>query len=153
MVQDAQAPVAASPADAVRAVARLYRQLERAAGELTMAQYRVLAAVASGDHQASRMATKLALGKPAVSASVDALCRRALMTREPGPSDQRAVVLRVTAEGRRVLLRVEAATTAKLGEIIDAAEGGADVVPVLAALGVAMEAIDVAGPERARART
>ena len=84
---------------AVRAVARLARVLERASGDLSMAHYRVLAAVADGDERASRVAARLALGKPTISASVDALCRHGLLTREDVEHDQRATTLRLTDAG------------------------------------------------------
>jgi DNA-binding MarR family transcriptional regulator len=59
--------------EAVRALARATRVLERASGELSLAHYRVLAAIASGDERASRVANRLAIGKPTVSVAVEAL--------------------------------------------------------------------------------
>ena len=66
---------------AVRAMARVSRVLEAASPEVSLAHYRVLSAVASGEERASIVATRLALGKPAVSAAVEALCRRGLLER------------------------------------------------------------------------
>ncbi len=62
--------------DAVRALARASRVLERASSELSLAHYRVLSAIASGDERGSRIAARLALGKPTVSAAVESLCQR-----------------------------------------------------------------------------
>ena len=90
---------------AVRAVARLARVLERASGDLSMAHYRVLAAVADGDERASRVAARLALGKPTISASVDALCRRGLLTREDVVHDQRATTCASPTRARRRCMR------------------------------------------------
>jgi DNA-binding MarR family transcriptional regulator len=102
------APTHDSAAQAVRALARVSRVLERASGELSLAHYRVLSAIASGDERASRVATRLALGRPTISAAVDALGRRGLLIRIGAPADGRAATLSLTAEGRRVLARVEA---------------------------------------------
>ncbi len=67
--------------DAVRALARATRVLERASGELSLAHYRVLSAIASGEKRASRVAERLAIGKPTVSAAVEALAQRGLLLR------------------------------------------------------------------------
>jgi DNA-binding MarR family transcriptional regulator len=113
-----QYPVAdderARAVQAVRALARASRVLERASGELNLAHYRVLSAVASGDERASRVAARLRLGKPTVSAAVDALCRRGLMTRVAAADDQRAVALSLTAPGWSLLDRVEEEMVAKI---------------------------------------
>lgn len=93
--------------EAVRALARASRILERASGGLSLAHYRVLAAIASGDERASRIAARLALGKPTISASVESLCQRGLLARGV-EADQRVAVLRLTEAGRAVLEGVEA---------------------------------------------
>ena len=67
-----------------------------------MANYRVLAAIASGDQRASRIATKLALGKPTISASVESLCKRGLLARSGVEGDQRGATLQLTSEGKSV---------------------------------------------------
>ncbi|MFN8025866.1 MAG: MarR family winged helix-turn-helix transcriptional regulator [Acidimicrobiia bacterium] len=103
----------------VLAVARLARYLERACTDLTLAQYRVLALVADGERHASRVAHALALGKPTVSASVEALAERGLLTRAPAGHDKRATELSVTAEGRRVLHATETAMRARLDDLLD----------------------------------
>jgi DNA-binding MarR family transcriptional regulator len=92
---------------AVRALARASRVVERACGELNLAHYRVLSALASGDQRASRVAARLAPGKPTVGAGVDALCRRGRLTRSAEAGDQRAIALSLTGAGRWLLERVE----------------------------------------------
>jgi DNA-binding MarR family transcriptional regulator len=49
--------------------------------ELNMVHYRVLSAIASGEDRASRVAERLELGRPAISAAVDALCRAGYLVR------------------------------------------------------------------------
>jgi len=117
--QPTKAPSAAA---AVLGAARLARVLDRASGELGLAHYRVLSLVAGGDERASRLAQRLALGKPAVSASVDALVIRGLLTRDEVAGDQRAIRLRLTDEGRELLLRTEDAMAARLDEVVGATD-------------------------------
>lgn len=130
---------------AVRALTRLSRALERrasAAGDLSLAHYRVLAAVAQGDERASRVATRFALGKPAVSASVEALCARGLLSRGGYAGDQRAVSLALTPAGQQVLDDVEAAMAA---ELLDVAARTGEETAVLEALSLLGPALDERG--------
>lgn len=126
-------------------LARASRLLERASDELSLAHFRVLSAVADGDQRASRVARRLALGKPAVSAAVDALCARGLMDRSGVSGDQRAAALSVTAEGIVVLKRVE---TAMIGRLEELAAQVPDRQPLLDALATLGEAIDRLRDER-----
>ncbi|MDQ7907552.1 MarR family winged helix-turn-helix transcriptional regulator [Phytohabitans sp. ZYX-F-186] len=125
--------------EVVRVLARLARLMERNSGELSLAQYRVLAAVGAGEERASRVAQRLALGKPTVSASVDALTRRGLITSASVGEDQRAVALTLTPPGQAMLDRVESGWVAMLEELC--ARGG---LPndALAALGSLTKAVD-----------
>ena len=107
--------------EAVRTVVRLSRLFERACGDLNLAHYRVLAAVAEGEQRASHVASRLALGKPTISASVDALCRRGLLVREPSETDQR--VTHAAADTRpetQLLAQTEAAMLERLDAVLAA---------------------------------
>ena len=86
-------------ARAVRALALAARSLERAAGDLTLAQYRVLAFVAAGHERSSIVAEGLALARPTVTATVDWLVERGMLTREAVAGDRRSVRLAVTRAG------------------------------------------------------
>jgi DNA-binding MarR family transcriptional regulator len=129
----------ASTVEAVRALARASRLLERASGEVNLAHYRVLAAIASGDQRASRIATKLALGKPAISASVESLCQRGLLARSEVVGDQRADALQLTAEGARLLASVEATMAAWVDDFCARAPDGDQVLRALVWMGQAIE--------------
>ena len=148
-----QGPVAnderARVVQAVRALARASRVLERASGELNLAHYRVLSAVASGDERASRVAARFALGKPTVSAAVDALCRRGLLTRTAEPGDQRAIALSLTGAGRSLLERVEDEMVATIADLSARTPDPAQVIESLGWIG---GAIDQARAERIAAR-
>jgi DNA-binding MarR family transcriptional regulator len=115
------------------------RLLERACGELSLAHYRVLAAVADGDERASHVARRLALGKPTISASVEALCKRGLLVREDVAGDQRATALRLTPAGETVLREADLAMTARLQAVLEHTTRSADVVTALTRLGAGLD--------------
>jgi DNA-binding MarR family transcriptional regulator len=125
--------------DAVRALTKAARVMERASGGLSLAHYRVLSAVAAGDERASRVAARLALGKPTVSASVDALCSRGLLVRSGDAVDQRAVQLTLTEAGRQLVEEAEAAMTSALEALVGRTERRDDVIGALVALGAAID--------------
>jgi DNA-binding MarR family transcriptional regulator len=125
--------------EAVRALARASRVLERASGELSLAHYRVLSAVASGDERASRVAARLAIGKPTVSAAVDTLSRRGLLFRSEVEGDQRAASLRVTDEGTAVLGRVETEMIRRIEDLSARTPDGRQLMDSLVWLGAAID--------------
>ncbi len=132
---------------AVRGLARASRHLERASTELKLAHYRVLSAVASGDERASRIAARLALGKPTISAAVDSLSERGLLTRSSDDDDQRVAVLQLTPEGRLVLESVETAMIASLNDLCARSPDPSSLLRALVWLG---GAVDEAAVERHR---
>ncbi len=125
--------------EAIRALARASRLLERAPGEINLAHYRVLAAIAAGDERASRIASKLALGKPTVSASVESLCKRGLLARAGVQGDQRAAALQLTPEGRRLLDNMEMAMAEWLDEVCARTPDPGQTLQSLVWLGRAIE--------------
>lgn len=127
--------------DAVRALARAARVLERVSGELSLAHYRVLSAIAAGDERASRVAERLALGKPAVSAAVESLSQRGLIARSEVVGDQRAAALRLTDRGRALLDDVETDMIERLTELQRHTPDGEQLVESLVWLGAAIEEI------------
>jgi DNA-binding MarR family transcriptional regulator len=135
--------------EAARALVRASRVLERSSDELSLAHYRVLSAIASGDERASRVAERLELGKPTVSAAVDALCRAGLIARAEVERDQRALALRVTTAGQIVLDRVENEMVARVDDLCSRTPDAVQMKEALAWLGAA---IDVRAAERAAGR-
>jgi DNA-binding MarR family transcriptional regulator len=142
----ARSPAAtpASAVEAVRSLARASRILERASGELGLAHYRVLSAIAAGEDRASRVAERFELGRPTISAAVDALRRAGLIERAEVEADQRAFALRLTPSGRETLGRVETEMVRVLEELCGrlscAFPPGTGALDVLAALGGALDA-------------
>jgi len=84
---------------AVLTLTRLARVFERASAPLSLADFRALSAIADGEGRASRLAQRLAVGKPSISATVDSLSRRGFLERHGVEGDQRARTLRVTDAG------------------------------------------------------
>jgi len=104
-------------------LARLARVLERAstdpaAANLTLAQYRLLAMIADGADRASEVAGRLALAKPTVSASIDTLVERGLLTRQASVTDRRAVRLQLTTLGREALATADDSMRAVLDDLL-----------------------------------
>jgi len=129
----------AGSVEAVRALARASRVLERASGELSLAHYRVLSAIASGDERASRVASRLALGKPTVSAAVETLVQRGLLIRSVVEGDQRVAALHLTPEGFALLDRVEAEMIRRIDDLCARTPDGTQLLESLAWLGAAID--------------
>jgi DNA-binding MarR family transcriptional regulator len=117
---------------AVRALALAARKLERATGDLTLAQYRVLALVAAGDERSSLVAERLAVAKPTITAVVDGLVERGCLTREAVAGDRRSLRLVVTPTGRTALADVEESMAAAVADVLgDARDPDAIVASLL----------------------
>jgi DNA-binding MarR family transcriptional regulator len=137
---ESEGVAAADRVRAVRALARASSVLERASSELSLAHYRVLAAISSGSARASRIADRLAVGKPTISAAVDSLERRGLLERLAVAGDQRASTLRLTPEGERLLERVEVEMTARLDDLCGRVPDRGRLLESLVWLGDAIDA-------------
>ena len=127
--------------DAVRALARASRVLERASSELSLAHYRVLSAIASGDERGSRIAARLALGKPTVSAAVESLCQRGLLVRAGVEGDQRVAALRLTPDGEAVLGRAEEEMIRRIEDLCARTPDPAQLMQSLVWLGDAIDQV------------
>lgn len=125
---------------AARTIALLARVLERAAGDLTLAQYRVLALIAAGDERATLLAGRLAITKPSVSAVIDGLVERGCLMREPVEGDRRAIRLCITPEGTEALTTAEAAMAERLEPLVDTVEDPAGFFQSLDEIHAALKA-------------
>lgn len=132
-------PGPSTSVEAVRALARATRVLERASGELSLAHYRVLSAIASGDERASRVANRLAIGKPTVSAAVETLVQRDLVVRSEVDGDQRVAALHLTPEGLAMLSRVEAEMIRRIEDLCARTPDGRQLMTSLVWLGAAID--------------
>jgi DNA-binding MarR family transcriptional regulator len=125
--------------DAVRALSRLSRIVERASDELSSADYRVLSAISGGEARASRLASRLLLGKPTISSTVDSLSNRGLLVKQAVEGDNRGVELSLSAEGAEVFERMESRMVRQFELLANRTENPAQVVAALDWLGVVIE--------------
>ena len=123
----------------VRTLVRVARMLERAGGELSLPQYRVLALVDEGGERASHLAELLAVAKPTVTAVVDGLVDRGFLKRTADCDDRRATRITLTSAGRRALYDAESAMGTRLQELLAHADDPAVVEAGLEQLAVALE--------------
>jgi DNA-binding MarR family transcriptional regulator len=126
--------------EAVRAIARVSRVVNPAAGDLSFADYRLMAIITSGEVRASRLAARLALGKPTISASVDSLCKRGLLERSSVPGDSRGTALSLTEDGVALFEQVEGRMARQLELLCERTPNGAQVIESLGWLGDVLEA-------------
>jgi DNA-binding MarR family transcriptional regulator len=130
--------------DDVLTLARLARLLERACGELesplTLPQYRLLAMIGGGAERASQIAGRLALTKPTVSATIDTLVERGLISRTTADDDRRALRLGLTPEGTAELRIAEHTMRARLDDVFAHVERPDEVRRALLALASALDA-------------
>lgn len=101
-----------------RVFARLARLVERGLQQtgLSLAQYRILAFLSEERHAAaaSKLADRMAVSRPTITALIDGLVAKGLVTRDHVPSDRRRVSVALTAAGRRTLLAADRAIDTEL---------------------------------------
>jgi DNA-binding MarR family transcriptional regulator len=136
---------AASAQEAVLTVMRLFRGLERVDTGLTAQQYRILKLAGAGGERSARLAERLAVAKPTLTATADGLVAAGYAQREAEPGDRRVVRLSLTPAGRAALDRADAAYTDWLGPLLGATGDVAGVLETFRTLDAAMD-------ERRRAR-
>jgi DNA-binding MarR family transcriptional regulator len=126
---------------AADSVARLARIIERAAAPLSLADFRVLSAIEQGEDRASRLAQRLAVGKPAISATVESLAKRGLVERAKVEGDQRATALAITPQGALEFGDAKQRLAQRVSAVADATGDAAATISTLAQLGPAIEAL------------
>jgi DNA-binding MarR family transcriptional regulator len=130
---------------AVLTVMRLFRALERVDTGLTPQQYRILKLAGAGGERSARLAERLAVAKPTLTATADGLVAAGYAQREAEAGDRRVVRLCLTAAGRAALDRADAAYAGWLGPLLGATGDMAGVLEAISSLDSAMD-------ERRRAR-
>ena len=99
-----------------RTIARLAKLVEAAIAplELSLPQYRLLALLVDGAAMSSTLAARLTVKPPTVTAVVDGLVARGLVTRQADPHDRRRLPLALTPEGTALLEQANASAGADL---------------------------------------
>jgi DNA-binding MarR family transcriptional regulator len=136
---------AAEVTQAILVILRLNRGLDCVDAGLTPAQYRIMKLAGAGGERSSRLAQRLAVAKPTLTALADGLVAAGYATRTAEPGDRRVIRLTLTEAGRAALDRADAAYAAWLTDLLTATGQPATV---LAALGQ----LDAALTETRRAR-
>lgn len=97
----------------------LARVLERTEAPLTTSQFRIMRRAAAGGERAARLAERLAVRKPTLTAIADGLVAAGYLIRESDRSDRRAVRLQLTAEGVVALAETERVYAERFTELLD----------------------------------
>ena len=103
---------------ALRVLARLNRVLESADSGLTVPQYRMLTALSEGGERSARLAERLAIRKPTVTALADGLVAAGYARAAGEAGDRRIVRLHITDAGRAALAQAEQAYAARLAPLL-----------------------------------
>jgi len=82
---------------------RLFRALERVDTGLTPQQYRILKLAGAGGERSAKLAERLAVAKPTLTATADGLVAAGYARRDAEPGDRRVVRLCLTASGREAV--------------------------------------------------
>jgi DNA-binding MarR family transcriptional regulator len=118
---------------------RMIRALERVDTDLTPQQYRILKLAGAGGERSARLAERLAVAKPTLTAIADGLVAAGYARRDPEPGDRRVVRLCLTEAGVAAVSRADAAYAQWLDRLL--AETG-DAHQVLHALDGVNQAMD-----------
>jgi DNA-binding MarR family transcriptional regulator len=105
-------------ARAVMIVLRLFRALERVSTDLTPQQYRIMKLAGAGGERSARLAERLAVAKPTLTAIADGLVAAGYARRGAEAGDRRVVRLCLTAAGHEALDRADAAYGGWLEQIL-----------------------------------
>jgi DNA-binding MarR family transcriptional regulator len=105
-------------AQVVMTVLRLCRALERVSAELTPQQYRILKLAGAGGERSARLAERLAVARPTLTAIADGLVAAGYARRDAEPGDRRVVRLCLTVPGRAAVDRAEEAYAQWLDQLL-----------------------------------
>ena len=124
---------------ALRVLARLNRVLESADSGLTVPQYRMLTALHEGGERSARLAERLAIRKPTVTALADGLIAAGYAERQSEAGDRRIVRLHITEAGRVAVAGAERAYAARLVPLLAEVADEDQFVDALLAIGAALD--------------
>lgn len=121
--QPAASPVS-EPQDVVLGILRLARALDKVDSGLSPQQYRILKLAGAGGERSARLAERLAVAKPTLTAIADSLVAAGLARREAEPGDRRVVRLRLTEAGEAAVQRADAAYGQWLAQVLELSGSG-----------------------------
>lgn len=118
----------------IDALLRMARLLERVPTPLTVPQYRTLRMVEAGGERAARLAERLAVRRPTLSAVADGLVGAGYLVRETDALDRRVVKLCLTARGAAALEETERAYMERFQAVAGDASDSERLLELLAEL-------------------
>jgi len=105
--------------NALLTVLRITRVLERIDAGISPQQYRMLKLIGLGGERSARLADKLAVAKPTLTATADSLVAAGLACREAELGDRRVVRLHLTQAGRAAVQQADAAYAAWFAALLE----------------------------------
>ena len=130
----------------VLTIMRLFRGLERVPSGLTPQQYRILKLAGAGGERSARLAERLTVAKPTLTATADGLVAAGYMRRDAEPGDRRVVRLCLTAAGRAALARADAAYCGWLDRLLSVTADAGHVLDSFASIDAALEELRCSRP-------
>lgn len=127
------------PLSAVLAIMRMARALDRVEAGLSPQQYRILKLAGAGGERSARLAERLAVAKPTLTAIADSLVAAGLARREAEPGDRRVVRLHLTEAGNVAVERADAAYGQWLGDLLELTGDGDRIEADLLLINVALD--------------
>src|SRR5215469_11698756 len=124
--------------EALLCILRITRVLERIDAGVSPQQYRMLKLIGAGGERSARLAEKLAVARPTLTATADSLVAAGLACREAEPGDRRVVRLRLTDAGQAAVTRADTAYSDWFGALLDDTGRREHVISDLLALDIAM---------------
>jgi DNA-binding MarR family transcriptional regulator len=136
---------------AVLALMRLSRALDRVDAGLSPQQYRILKLAGAGGERSARLAERLAVAKPTLTAIADSLVAAGLARRAAEPGDRRVVRLHLTDAGTAAVAVADAAYGQWLSQVLELTGAGERIQADLLLIEGALEELrcrraTVAGP-------
>jgi DNA-binding MarR family transcriptional regulator len=123
---------------ALLTILRVGRVLERLDAGVSPQQYRMLKLIGAGGERSARLADKLAVARPTLTATADSLVAAGLACREAEPGDRRVVRLRLTEAGQAAVARADVAYAEWFGGLLDDTGLREQIISDLLALDIAM---------------
>lgn len=132
--------------EALLTILRISRVLERIDAGVSPQQYRMLKLIGAGGERSARLADKLSVARPTLTATADSLVAAGLAYREAEPGDRRVVRLRLTEAGEAAVSRADVAYAEWFGGLLEHTGLREQIISDL-------QRLDTAMTERYRART
>jgi DNA-binding MarR family transcriptional regulator len=120
---------------------RMFRGLERVDTDLTPQQYRILKLAGAGGERSAKLAERLAVAKPTLTAIADGLVASGYARRETEPGDRRVVRLCLTESGHAAVERADAAYSEWLNRLLAQTSAPEAVLHAFDALDEAMDEV------------